>query len=258
MLVRKGGRLGDNAGEGQHGETGREKGRGGRGVRKGRGRDRDRDRDSPAVLDLVNLVLGERGRVLAKTQGIKAEIAHVAPRALGLLEDGGTASELKHKADEKENTHASVGHCGVVCSERVGNRARHLFRAGEPDPSVNRNPPHHGKHGGSAMLDLALPHPLRRGELAGSRLGPDVGHYLLAPVLVQPVVRKAKGVKRGVPGGGLVDVLGRLQKRHALGLGLELAASPLGRRGDKPEGRRHEGKQNHGANHLRAGWGGVG
>ena len=82
-LLREEGGLGDNAGEGKHGQT--------------------------AILDLVGGISLAGLGVLGEAKGVEVEFSGLAARALGCVVDGSAVYDLKERYEEEENAEKQVG-----------------------------------------------------------------------------------------------------------------------------------------------------
>ena len=90
-LIRKSSRLGEDSRDGKHSKS--------------------------TILDLsLSVSLGLIG-IRRELKGIESEISRLTSRTLGLIEDGSTTSELQNEHSSEEETHAAIGHAGIVGSK---------------------------------------------------------------------------------------------------------------------------------------------
>lgn len=157
-LIRKSSRLGEDSRDGKHSKS--------------------------TILDLsLSVSLGLIG-IRRELKGVESEISRLTSRTLGLIEDSSTTSELQNEHSSEEETHAAIGHAGIVSSKGGANTSEAGTR--ESSTSSYNQPSDNGKHGHTAVLQLTLSHPLHRGD-GGTSFGirPYVRHDLLRPILLQ-------------------------------------------------------------------------
>jgi hypothetical protein len=119
-----------------------------------------------------------------------------------------------------DSPHGAVGNGGRVSSQGVGDAGQVHGTGGGAQAGVDRHPADRGEHAHAGVLQFCLSHPLESGDGGpGCGIGPDVGHDLLAPVLVRPHAGEAYGVEPHIARHGSVESGGLLIEGHGLGSG---------------------------------------
>ena len=128
----------------------------------------DGDHSEAAILELGELAAGEGVGVGAAVEGVKAEVAGLAVRAVEGLDDGGdTRDDLKESEPDKELLHGALLD-GRVVELHHGGGAELLLEAGE-GVGVLDDHSGGGEHGNAAVLDLSLASPAEVEEVGEAK-----------------------------------------------------------------------------------------